>query len=212
MKQIEASLLAFSKNPLKFRKQIKEIKKANINNIHYDVMDNIFVPNKAFEGEKLKKLKKIGFTISVHLMVKNVNQYIDKFLKYNIDFLTFHCEPISIEQSLIFIEKIKSKKIKAGIAIKPNTLIKDYKELILKSDIVTIMGVEPGFGGQKFIESTIDKLIEIDKIKFKKTIIQLDGGVNLDVIKKTKKYVDFFVSGSFLMSSKDKESIINSIN
>lgn len=199
MKLIEASILAFDKKPSEFKKTAKKMYKNNIKNIHYDVMDGIFVPNTAYNGERIKYLKKMGFTISVHLMVVDVSNYVEKFIKYNIDYLTFHCEPLKINESIELINLIKSKGIKAGIAIKPNTIPGEYSELIEISDIITIMGVEPGFGGQKFIPKTINLIKKIKKFSKKETILQLDGGVNIDVIKLTKNDINFFVSGSFLV-------------
>lgn len=211
MKIIEASLLAFSKMPLKFFFQLLQLKKNNILNIHYDVMDNKFVKNTAFFGEKLNFILMNKFIVSVHLMVFDIEYYIDFFLKYKIEYLTFHCEATNIQNSISLIKKIKEKNIKAGIAIKPETDINEYKELFQYCDIITMMGVEPGFGGQKFIKSTIGKLESIRKLIPQNCLIQLDGGVNLEVINETKEFVDLFVSGSFLMNSKDKKKIQKSI-
>lgn len=202
MKLIEASILAFDKKTSEFKKTAKKMYENNIKNIHYDVMDGIFVPNTAYNGEKIKYLKRKGFSISVHLMVVNVKKYVEKFIKYNIDYLTFHCEPLKINESIELIKLIKSKGIKAGIAIKPNTIPGEYSELIEISDIITIMGVEPGFGGQKFIPKTIDLIKKIKKYSNKDTILQLDGGVNIEVIKLVKNDINFFVSGSFLVNYK----------
>lgn len=200
-KIIEVSALAFSKKKTEFKKMAKIIKNKNINHLHYDVMDNIFVKNTAFNGEYLKFLKeKIGYIISVHLMVNDVEKYVNLFINYKIDYLTFHCEPIAISKAIEILKLIKLCNIKAGIAIKPQTNIMDYQELFHHIDIITVMGVEPGFGGQKFILSTVEKLKEIKKVIPPNIIIQLDGGVNLEVIKLTKEYVDFFVSGSFLIN------------
>lgn len=200
MKIIEASILAFSKKNTEFKKMAKKMYKNDIKNIHYDVMDGIFVPNIAYNGEKIKYLKKMGFEISVHLMVVNVQKYVEKFVKYNIDYLTFHCEPLKINESISLINFIKSKGIKAGIAIKPNTIPGEYSELLEISDIITIMGVEPGFGGQKFIPKTIELIQKIKKYANKNAILQLDGGVNIDVLNLTKSDINFFVSGSFLVN------------
>lgn len=200
MKIIEASVLAFNKNENEFKQQSILMWEKGVRNIHYDVMDNIFVPNTAYNGEYLDFLKKQGFIISVHLMVKDVKKYVEHFLKYDIDYLTFHCEPINHDEINELIKLIKSKNIKAGIAIKPNTNINDYLDVIKNIDIITVMGVEPGFGGQKYIESTTDKLKLIKETVNKNTIIQLDGGVNEHVMKLTKNYVNFFVSGSFLIN------------
>ncbi|MEG2198265.1 MAG: ribulose-phosphate 3-epimerase [Malacoplasma sp.] len=207
MKLIEASLLAFSKCPFKFYLELLSLKRSNILNIHYDVMDNKFVNNTAFFGEKLSFITKRKFDVSVHLMVFDVDYYVDFFLKYKIKYLTFHCEAIDTKHSIEIINKIKDEGIKAGIAIKPNTNIYDYKELISHCDIITVMGVEPGFGGQKYIKEVTKKLCDLKKIIPSNCLIQLDGGVNLEVIKETKNYIDLFVSGSFLMKSKEKYKI-----
>lgn len=177
-------------------------------------MDNIFVPNVAFNGEHLKFLKRKGFQISVHLMVANPKTYVENYInKYKFDYLTFHCEAISIEKGIKLIQYIKDHNIKAGIAIKPNTDIRLYENVIKECDIITIMGVEPGFGGQKYIESTTDKIKKIKKIANKNTILQIDGGVNLDVIKLLKNDIDMFVSGSFLINNINNiEEIIKALN
>lgn len=213
MKIIEASILAFSKKTNEFKNTAKKMYKNNIRNIHYDVMDGIFVPNKAYNGERLKYLKKMGFEISVHLMVVDVKSYVERFINYKIDYLTFHCEPLKINESIELINLIKSKGIKAGIAIKPNTIPGEYEDLISISDIITIMGVEPGFGGQKFIPKTIELINKVKKYAKKDTIFQLDGGVNIDVMKLTKNNIDFFVSGSFLVKYEgDFEELFKIIN
>lgn len=210
-KVIEASVLAFDKNYFKFKKLAKEMKENNINNIHYDVMDGVFVPNTAYNGEKLKYLKKMGFEISVHLMVQNVEEYVRKFVYYDIDYLTFHCEPIEKERAIEVFKFVRGKGIKCGIAIKPKTKIEDVVDLIKMSEIITIMGVEPGFGGQKYIPEITEKLKQIKTLVADKTIIQLDGGVNTEIIKLTKNYVDYFVSGSFLVKTEDKKSLLDLI-
>lgn len=211
-KKIEASILAFDKNYFKFKKMAKVMWEEGIENIHYDVMDGQFVPNTAYNGERINLLKKIGFKISVHLMVTDVEKYVKKFIYKNIDYLTFHCEPIEKNKAAEIIKFIKGKNIKAGIAIKPDSQTENYIELIRMSDIITVMGVQPGFGGQKYIPSTTDRLKELKKLKQNNCIIQLDGGVTSEIIKLTKEYVDSFVSGSFLVKTQNKKEIIDLLN
>ncbi|MGL5640267.1 MAG: ribulose-phosphate 3-epimerase [Mycoplasmoidaceae bacterium] len=200
MKIIEGSLLAFSKNVDEMISQLITLRKSGIKNIHYDVMDGIFVPNTAFFGENLAIIKRMGFTISIHLMVIDVESYVDFFIKEEIDYLTFHCEALSNLESFKIIQKIKNKKIKCGIAIKPNTKISDVMDLINFSEIITLMSVEPGFGGQKFIPRTLDKLKEIRKYN-KDIIIQVDGGLNLETSELISEYTNFFVMGTFLIDN-----------
>ncbi|MGL4616675.1 MAG: ribulose-phosphate 3-epimerase [Mycoplasmoidaceae bacterium] len=208
MKVIEGSLLAFSKNIDEMISQLIILKNSGIKNIHYDVMDGIFVPNTAFFGENLSLLKSMGFTISVHLMVVNVENYIDFFIKEEIDYLTFHCEILSNLDSLRLIQKVKNRGIKCGIAIKPNTSINDVINLINLSDIITVMSVEPGFGGQKFIIKTLDKLKEIRKYN-KNIIIQVDGGLNLETSELISEYANFFVMGTYLIDNINNSDFIS---
>ena len=202
MKILEVSILAFERSFFKFRKTAKRMKLNGIKNVHYDVMDGKFVPNTAFEGEKINFLSKQGFKINVHLMVCDVENYIKKFIYLPVTNITFHCEPIDKERIKECIKFIRSKNIGAGIAIKPNTKLEDYAEIIKMCDVITLMGVEPGFGVQKYIPQTTEKLKQLQKIKPQTTLIELDGGVTTEIIKETKKYVDIFVSGSFLTNYK----------
>ena len=214
-KELEPSLLAFDLKKIDL--QIREIKQLGLKSIHYDVMDNIFVPNTAFNTEWLNLIKSNNLTCSVHFMVKEPLNWIKRFIKYkNIYAITFHPEVVSKEEAKQILTFIKSHNILAGVAIKPYTNHKKYEDLIDLSDIITIMGVEPGFGGQSFIEETTMKNLkyvsELKKNKKLKLIIQLDGGVNLEVIKKTYKFVDNFVSGSFFMKQENKKEILKLIN
>lgn len=210
MKILEVSVLAFDKSFFKFRKTAKRMMNNGIQNVHYDVMDGKFVPNTAFEGEKIKFLNKLGFSINVHLMVCDVENYIKKFIYSPISNITFHCEPIDKEKIKECIKFIRSKNIGAGIAIKPNTKLEDYSEIIKMCDVITLMSVEPGAGGQKYIPQSTEKLKKLFEMKNPGTLIELDGGVTTEVIKMTKKYVDIFVSGSFLTNYKgDIKELIN---
>ncbi|MGL5246151.1 MAG: ribulose-phosphate 3-epimerase [Mycoplasmoidaceae bacterium] len=208
MKIIEGSLLAFSKNVDEMISQLIILRNSGIKNIHYDVMDGIFVPNTAFFGENLALIKRMGFTISVHLMVVDVKNYIDFFIKEQIDYLTFHCEVLSNLECFKLIQKIKQQNIKCGIAIKPNTNVIDVIDLINFSDIITVMSVEPGFGGQKFIIKTLDKLKEIRKYN-NNIIIQVDGGLNLETSELISEYVNFFVMGTYLIDNINNSNFIS---
>jgi ribulose-phosphate 3-epimerase len=126
--------------------------------------------------------------------------------------LTFQPEPVSKLTASILLSKIKKSNRKCGLAFKPHTDLNKYVSLIKKCDYVTIMGVEPGFGGQQFMkEITLNNLVLINKIKKEynpKLVVQLDGGVNFEVIKLTSKYVDNFISGSFLIKQKDPKAVV----
>lgn len=211
MRRLELSLLALIKNK-NIINDLEKIKEEGVKYIHYDVMDGIFVENTAFEGEYIEDIKKIGFKISVHLMVKNIEQYINKFINKDIDYLTFHIECQNDDIIIKQLERIKSKGIKAGIAIKPYTKVSDIEKFIRHIDLITIMSVEPGKGGQKFIPETFYKLIEIKNNKlFENKIIQIDGGINETNIFEIKKYANLIVSGSFLSKYNNIKELINEI-
>lgn len=202
--KLEVSILAFDTSSENiFNKQLEKMQKNEIEIVHYDVMDGVFVPNRAYGTEYLSTLYLYGFDTHVHFMVTNPWKWTKEFLHYPLNAITFHPEPISKLQTRLLIRKIQKSGKKAGLAFRPQTDINQYKNILKKADIVTIMGVNPGFGGQKFMEEiTLKNLKLIKTIKDElnpSLIIQLDGGVNYDVIKLTHKYVDNFISGSFLV-------------
>lgn len=211
--KLEASILAFNaKDKEEFFKQLNSMHKAGINTIHYDVIDGKFAPNTAYGTEWLKELFLRGFEVNVHFMVMKPIKWFKKFAVYPFSTLTFQPEPVSKLTASILLRKIKKSNRMCGLAFKPHTDLNHYINLIKKCDYVTIMGVEPGFGGQQFMRDiTLKNLALINKIKKghnQNLIIQLDGGVNSEVIKLTSKYVDNFVSGSFLIKQKDPKSIV----
>lgn len=205
MKKLEISALAFSKDFNQFKNDVDTMLKNGIIDLHYDVMDNIFVPNSSFQNlEHLDYLIEKNFSISVHLMVQDVESYLKKIVYKNVRYITFHCESQDVEKSIELIRFIRSKNIKAGIAIKPKTNIEEYEKLIKIADIITIMSVEPGFGGQKYIDGSDKRLMEIKKIAKQDAIFQIDGGINDETLPIVKNCCDMFVSGSFLYKNASK--------
>lgn len=187
-------------------KTIKELNESKTDYIHLDIMDGIFVKEETLDFNTLRNYfyenKK---KLDIHLMVKNVKLYTDLYSLLNPEFITFHIE---VGNTLELINYIKNKNIKVGIAIKPNTNVEVLKPYIDKIDLVLIMSVEPGYGGQKFIEKTIEKITKIRNMK-KNIIISMDGGINKDNINKIKeKEVDMCVIGSYITKSNIKEKII----
>ncbi|MDR2847388.1 MAG: ribulose-phosphate 3-epimerase [Mycoplasmataceae bacterium] len=211
MKFLEPSLLAFDKE--KIEDQLNDVKNAGAKYIHYDVMDGKFVPNKALGTEYIKLINKLDMKVCVHVMVYKVLKYFKEFSKFKIYSFSFHPEACkNIKQALKIMQIIKNAGILAGIVINPDTSCIAYEELIKAADMVTVMGVFPGKCGQKFIPNSIENLKFVKNIKDtynKKIIITLDGGVRESIIKDTKKYVDHFVSGSFLTSAKNKQAIFD---
>ena len=205
MKKLEISALAFSKDFNQFKNDVDTMLKNGIIDLHYDVMDNIFVPNSSFQNlEHLDYLIEKNFSISVHLMVQDVESYLKKIVYKNVRYITFHCESQDVEKSIELIRFIRSKNIKAGIAIKPKTNIEEYEKLIKIADIITIMSVEPGFGGQKYIAGSDKRVMEIKKIAKQDAIFQIDGGINDETLPIVKNCCDMFVSGSFLYKNASK--------
>jgi ribulose-phosphate 3-epimerase len=147
---------------------------------------------------------------NVHMMVQDPIKWIKDFIDYPINALTFHPEVISEEKCRQAFELLKTKNIKYGIALKFHIDAQQYLNLLKICDYVCVMSVEPGWGGQAFTSKAIDNLRKIKQIKDRynpKLIIQLDGGVNFDVMKTTKSYTDHFVIGSFLMKQTNKKDV-----
>lgn len=214
--KIEASLLAFNTNDETIlQAQLNKMQRAGIDIIHYDVMDNVFVPNTAFDVEFLDLIFLKGMKSNVHFMVQHPLKYIKRFLLHPCNCIIFHPECTNKLFASYLLNKIKKANVKCGLAFKPQTDLNKYKKLIKKCDYVTIMGVNPGFGGQKFMENeTMNNLKIINEIKKElnpNLIIQLDGGVNFEVVKKTAKYVDNFISGSFLIKLENPKDFVETV-
>lgn len=182
--------------------------------LHFDVMDGHFVKNLSFGPDVFKAFRKLtSCYLDVHIMVEDPFYYADVFADCGADGITFHFEALNndINKSLELIEKIKSKYLKAGISIKPNTNIQDIEPLLKEVDLVLIMSVEPGFGGQEFMNSTYEKIEFLDKYKKENNLsylIQVDGGINdRNSYELSLKGADVLVSGSFIFDGDIKNNI-----
>lgn len=201
---IAPSLLAANFN--KLEEELKEIKKYGAKYIHLDVMDGLFVPNISFGLPVIESIRKNSdLVFDVHLMINEPERYIDDFCKAGADILTVHIE--STKHIHRVIQKIKANNIKAGIAINPGTPISSIKEIIDMVDMVLVMTVNPGFGGQKFITSTLNKIKEI-RNNYPDIDIEVDGGINDETAKLVKKAgANILVAGSYIFSGDYKNKI-----
>jgi len=164
--------------------QIKETKEAGARYLHFDVMDGVFVPSISFGLPVLKSIRKASDQIyDVHLMIEEPIRYVEQFAESGADIITFHVEAASDPREVI--DKIHSLGKKAGMAIKPKTDVNAFKPYMESLDMLLVMTVEPGFGGQKYIDYCTDKIKETRKmldVAGLSTDIEIDGGVNKDNI------------------------------
>ena len=194
--------------------EIELINKSNADWFHLDVMDGVFVPNITFGSPVLDIFKNYAKKpLDIHLMIVNPENYIDKFSSYNPDIITFHME--AVKDISAMLKKIKNLNIKAGLAINPDTPIKHLEPYINEIDMVCLMGVFPGFSGQKFINKTNSRLRDLKNLiesKKSKVLIQIDGGVDLSNVKELSRLgADILVSGSCIFKSKNPSKIIDSL-
>lgn len=204
MKTLAPSILAA--DLLHLKQEIKKIENANAKLVHIDIMDGVFVPNISFGMPIISAVRSCtDLVLDVHAMIIEPNRYIDKFIECGADILTFHLEALNHEEILFAIDKIHGYNKKVGLSIKPGTgveAIVPYLDLI---DMVLIMTVEPGFGGQSFMESTMSKVkfIRDYSIKNNREIdIEVDGGINMNTIKIANDFgANIFVMGTAFFNS-----------
>ena len=192
--------------------EIKKLAQNGADWIHVDVMDGHFVPNLTIGAPVVKSLRKVcSIPLDVHLMIDNPQKYIKDFALAGSDFITFHYEAAK-ENTVDLINLIKSFGKKAGISIKPKTLVKEIVPCLELVDMVLIMTVEPGFGGQKFMPECAEKIKELKEHLQKNIIIEVDGGINKETASYCKNLgVNALVSGNYIFSAPDMKEAINSL-
>ena len=193
-------------------KDLEKLNETSTDYIHVDIMDGKFVKNKTMPFSEMKHIYKYtSKRLDVHLMVKDPKKYIDDYATLNTEYITFHLETLcDIESNLQLIRKYG---IKSGLAIKPDTKVKEIVPYLPLIDLILVMSVEPGMGGQEFIPETVDKVKEVrELIKSynSKALISVDGGVN-DKVKDLLLDVDILTSGSYIVLSDNFQEKITSL-
>ena len=206
MKKIQVSPSILSADFSQLGNEIKRLEEGNADMIHVDVMDGHFVPNLTIGPPVIKSLKKhSSIKFDVHLMISPVHKYIEAYSKAGADIITIHPEATDNLQSSIL--KIKELKKKVGISLNPETKIDVITKYLDQIDLVLIMSVNPGFGGQKFMPEVLDKIKELKKIKEQKKLnfdIEIDGGINFDNCKSAiDARANILVSGTTVFKSND---------
>ena len=187
---------------------ISSLEKTKTDYIHLDIMDGKFVSNKTWHLDDLvSHLENIEKPLDVHLMVEDIINYVNEFSFLNPEYITFHLEATDDIDSII--RYIKSQGIKVGISIKPNTSVELVYPYLKDIDLVLVMSVEPGMGGQKFIPSSKDKIDKLKEYKINNSldyVISVDGGINSETIKLVGNS-DMVVSGNFITSGDMEKNI-----
>ncbi len=204
MRKIYISPSFLSANFLNLKSDVEMINRSEADWLHLDIMDGVFVPNISFGFPVISHIKKVATKpLDVHLMIVNPDKFIEEFQKAGADILTVHYEScIHLHRT---VQKIKSSGMKAGVSLNPHTSVKLLEDIIDELDLVLIMSVNPGYGGQTFIENTYKKIAELRTIidlKGLNILIEVDGGVNLDNYKKLYNAgADVLVAGSSVFYS-----------
>lgn len=192
-------------------RDIKRVEDAGADWLHVDVMDGHFVPNLTIGVPVVKSIKKVtNLPLDVHLMIENPEKYIEPFAKAGADILTFHYEAVKDIQ--LIVDLIKSFGIKAGMSIKPKTSPDEILKYLGILDLLLVMTVEPGFGGQSFMEDCAEKIPAIKRHAPENLIIQVDGGINAQTAKICTDYgANSLVAGNYIYKSDNIKSAILSL-
>lgn len=194
-------------------RDIRMIEKAGADWVHIDVMDGHFVPNISIGIPVVKSIRKVTkLPFDVHLMIENPKKYIKAFADAGADIITFHFEAVERKDVVAIADYIKSLGLKAGISIKPKTNVEEIIEYIGYFDLILIMTVEPGFGGQQFIPECAQKISILRQFADEKLVIQVDGGINSQTARVcTRLGANSLVAGNYIFNAENIEDAIKSL-
>jgi len=195
----------------KLAEEIAEVESAGVSMIHLDIMDGHFVPNMTFGPPVVAKLRKCtDLVFDTHLMITNPEKYADKFAEAGSDHITFHIE--TVDDPKKFVEYLRSLKVTVGVTLNPETPVEAIKDVITMCDMVLVMTVHPGFGGQKFIDEAAQKCVQIRQIAGDNVRIEVDGGIDPVTTPKAISYgADTLVAGNAIFSKPDRKAAIEAI-
>jgi ribulose-phosphate 3-epimerase len=198
----------------KLEQEIRSVERAGADWLHLDVMDGQFVPNLTFGPLIVAAIDRLtDLPLDVHLMVRDPLQLAPRFVQAGADWLTIHGEAVGDAEAAL--RKIKRLGARAGISLNPGTPLGAIARALPAADLVLVMSVNPGFGGQEFIPSALDKVAELRKLKTEnvtKAMISIDGGINRDTAKRAVAAgAEVLVAGSAIFSSRDRAAEINAI-
>lgn len=197
-----------------FNQQVETLNQSKAKWLHFDVMDGHFVPNLTFGPDILKGFKKSSpLFLDVHLMVEDPVFFSDVFARAGADMITFHTEALDNDPEKIaaLLDHIHSLNVQAGFVVKPNTPIESFEPLLNKTDMVLVMSVEPGFGGQSFMQEPLEKVKWLKEKREALNLdyrIEIDGGINDKTVEKAVSAgADTIVAGSYVFKNGIEESI-----
>jgi len=193
----------------KLREEIKDVEDAGADIIHLDVMDGHFVPNITFGPVVVEGIRKLtGLPLDAHLMITDPEKYAERFIDAGSDMVSFHIETVGSPGALI--DKLKKRGVKVGVAVNPETPIESAFPFLDSIDYILIMSVHPGFYGQEFIPSVLDKIRVLKKSK--KVEIEVDGGINEETKGQVVEAgVDIIVSGAYIFNSENRINAIKKL-